>query len=218
MTDTVIAILSGSAAGSVAFLGWLLVLPRLRPPADDPADLYRQVATWPWAVLCGVLAAGTAVMSSWVAPTWSLPLWTVTAAIATPLAVLDGLTHRIPARVCHAAWILAPLAATVGAAVTGHWAGLVVFAVGGLGSGALFLVLWLLPRSNLGFGDVRYAPIIGAAAATLGGTGWVGALLVAAVLALTGFALARVVPTRQRLLPWAPFLFAGLVAGLLFTW
>lgn len=204
------AVIGAAVAGVAAVLGWLLALPRLRPPDGDPADLYRRLATWPYAALSGVLAAATVLLAAVAAPDWSWPVWTVTAAVTAPLAVLDGLTHRIPAHACHTGWILTPIAAIGSAAATGQWAGLVGFAAGGLGSAALFLVMWLLPRSNLGFGDVRYAPIIGATAGTLGLTGWIAALLAAAVLALIGFVLARAVRPRQSLLPWAPFLFAGL--------
>jgi leader peptidase (prepilin peptidase)/N-methyltransferase len=87
-------------------------------------------------------------------------------------------------------------------------------AVGAVVLGATFLVVHLASPAGIGFGDVRLATVIGAAA-NLATATWTVALLVglgAAVAAVAAMAI-----TRQRSVPFGPFLVAAAIAVCLAT-
>ena len=165
-------------------------------------------------VAVGALVFGTLGWA--LGPVPVLPAYLVVAALGVPLAAIDLACHRLPDPLVYLGYALTvPLLALGGLhpLVRAGFAGLVMF--GG------YLVLGLLPRSGLGFGDVKLAGLLGL---LLGWVGWpavlLGALLphvlngpVALVLLLSG----RV--RRDSALPLGPALLAGawlaivLVAG-----
>jgi len=105
-------------------------------------------------------------------------------------------------------WVAMAVATLTGASLAGSWAILLRAAAGAALAGALYLLVWLLSRGGFGFGDVRFAPLLGAAAAA---HSW--RLLVAALLAgsLLGAAhgLVRVLRRSGGSFPYAPAMLAG---------
>ncbi len=137
-------------------------------------------------------------------------VWAVTLAVGVPLAAIDLGAHRLPD-----ALVLPAVAAAVVVALVG---GEPAAVAGGAVLVTGFALLAVLPRSGLGFGDVKLAGLLGTALGLLGWRVWAwGAALafvsggvVAAVLLATGRA------RRDTALPFGPHMLAGaLVAAVL---
>jgi leader peptidase (prepilin peptidase)/N-methyltransferase len=189
------------------------VLPRALPTAGRPPPRCGR-----WLVVAGA-AAGAAV--GWRFAGADPPLlaaWLLVAALAAPLTAADVAWLRLPdALVLPAAAGTLALLGLAAAGVRGGTAGRAL-AAGALLFGA-HAALALLPRSALGFGDVKLAGWLGL---PLGWLGWpavaVGALLpyllagpVAAALLVTGRA------RRDTPLPFGPYLLAGALLAALFV-
>ncbi|RGE23751.1 prepilin peptidase [Leucobacter sp. wl10] len=136
------------------------------------------------------------------------------------LIVIDLRERRLPNRLL--GWTGAAFGALLVAAsaLGGLWPELVRAAAGGAGYGALLLLLRVLAPGAIGGGDVKLAPLVGAA------TGWVGiaAATVWAPLGLAvcaGIAGARARIRGRRDLAFGPVLLAGgwfgIAAGLLLS-
>lgn len=137
-------------------------------------------------------------------------VWAVALAVGVPLAAIDLGAHRLPD-----ALVLPAVAAAVVVALVG---GEPAAVAGGAVLVTGFAVLAVLPRSGLGFGDVKLAGLLGTALALLGwgalargaALAFVSGGVVAAVLLATGRA------RRDTPLPFGPHLLAGaLVAAVL---
>jgi leader peptidase (prepilin peptidase)/N-methyltransferase len=156
-----------------------------------------------WWIVIGFVCGGLIGWCLTGAGPFVVAAWLVVVAVGVPLAAIDLACLRLPdALVLPAALVVGGLAAAGGA----HRA---------LASGALtfaaFAVLAVLPRSALGFGDVKLAAVLGTA---LGWFGWQAAVW-GPVLAfvLGGFvALGLLISGRARVdsaLPFGPYLLAG---------
>ena len=209
MTSTVLAA-GGSAAGAalVTALLVLLVLPRLPEPADgEGKPLYRDLATPAWAIGCAVLA-GLAAAMAWLtgSPTVQ-PLWWVLSTLGVLLAVIDARTTWLPLPLTRAAW----LAMTAAAVVVGPLAGgstVLRAAAGAALAGLLFFLVWFLSRGGIGFGDVRFAPLVGAATASHSWSLLIWALLLGS-LAGAVHGLVRLALRRTGAFPYAPTMLIG---------
>jgi leader peptidase (prepilin peptidase)/N-methyltransferase len=81
-------------------------------------------------------------------------------------------------------------------------------AVGAGAAALLYLGLWRLSRGGLGFGDVRLAPVLGAAGAAVGWPTLVTTLLLGSLAgAVVGVVLA--LRGRRGAFPYAPSMLAG---------
>lgn len=184
------------------------VLLRLPEPAEpDGKTPYRELATSGFVAGCTVLAAGGAALVGLTLPPATWPLWWVLCGPALVLVAVDARTTWLPLGLTRAVW-----AATVGATVLATFLGglalTVRAAAGGLAAGLLYLVLWRLSRGGLGFGDVRLAPVLGAAAAAVGWSTLLAALLLGS---LVGAAVGVVLALRRRpgAFAYAPSMLAG---------
>jgi leader peptidase (prepilin peptidase) / N-methyltransferase len=104
--------------------------------------------------------------------------------------------------------VAAVLAASLGGGV---W--VAVRAVAGAAiAGALYLLAWLLSHGGFGFGDVRFAPLLGApAAADSWALLWWTLLLGTVVGGLVG--LLRLAQGRREAFPYAPSMLLGAYAA-----
>lgn len=157
----------------------------------------------PW---LAVGASAGAVLGSAI-PSEAAAVWALALAVGVPLAAIDLGAHRLPDALvlpAAAAALVVALAGGAPAAVAGG--GLLVTA---------YALLAVLPRSGLGFGDVKLAGLLGIALALLGwgALAWGTALaflsggLMAAALLVTGRA------TRTTPLPFGPHMLAGALAA-----
>lgn len=190
--------LAGLAAPRIA-----RAFPPSTPPAGVPAPAPVVVAVV-GAVVCGGLAAARG-------PEPALPAFLLVAAVGLVLAVADLTSLRLPDPLVGAAALGGGTALTVAAVVTGTPGRLALALAGAALTLLLYVVLALLPRSRLGFGDVKLAAVLGLPLGWLGWPDlWLGLLLphlLQGVLVLALLAARRV--RRDTALPFGPALLTG---------
>lgn len=102
-----------------------------------------------------------------------------------------------------------------GAPGQGHPGRLVLAVAGGIGLALVYLVLHLLGRGALGFGDVKFAVPLGIVAAWFGPATWMTAAVLPFLIA-SGFGLILVLGRRMpwsTRIPFGPCMLAGVVAA-----
>jgi leader peptidase (prepilin peptidase)/N-methyltransferase len=185
------------------------VLQRLPEPVHgDGKPLYRDLASVGFMMNCGV-CAGLAAAVSWLSlPGYAQPMWAVIAILGVLLAAIDARTSWLPLRLTRIAWLAMAVAAVMSTVLAGGvWvAGRAV--AGAAIAGALYLLVWLISRGGFGFGDVRFAPLLGAAAAADSWRLlWLTLLLGSVVGGLAG--LLRLAQGRRGAFPYAPSMLIG---------
>jgi leader peptidase (prepilin peptidase)/N-methyltransferase len=201
----VAAVLAGLATAA-ATRPVLRTLPE--PAAASLKVPYRALATTRFVLVAGLLATFTAVLSWFAVPAAAMPAWLVIGTCGVLLAMIDARTTWLPLRLTQASWVLMVAAVGLGWLLGGGWQ-LVARAAGGAAiAGALYLVVWLLTRGGFGFGDVRFAPLIGAAAAACS---WRLLIWALALGTLAGGVngLVRLLGSRPGAFPYAPSMLAG---------
>jgi leader peptidase (prepilin peptidase)/N-methyltransferase len=159
-----------------------------------------------WWVWAPVGAAGGAALG-WRLDNVALVVWLSVLAAGIPLAAIDLGAHRLPDPiVLPAATLVAALAAASGSARA---------LLGGAALVTAYAVLAVLPRSGLGFGDVKLAGPLGTALALLGNTalvmGTVYAFVLGGVVAVALLATRRA--NRDTQLAFGPAMLAGAWLG-----
>ena len=184
------------------------LLRRLPEPAEpDGKTAYRDLATRRFVASCTTLAAAAAVLVGLTVPPAVWPSWWVLAAPALVLVAVDARTTWLPLPLTRAVWAAAAGAgALVG--VLGGPAALGRAAAGAAAAWLLYLLLWRLSGRGLGFGDVRLAPVLGAATAAVGWSTLVSGLLLGSLVgAVAGVVLA--LRRRPGAFAYAPSMLAG---------
>lgn len=127
------------------------------------------------------------------------------------LALVDLREKRLPDALLLPTAVVLAAALAVCAGLRGSWALLLGALVGGVAMFVVYLVLAILPRAQLGFGDVKLSFVLGMASGYLGVRVWLVALLAAFLLnglaSLAVLALRRV--TLQGFIPFGPAMIAG---------
>jgi leader peptidase (prepilin peptidase) / N-methyltransferase len=208
---------AGLAAIATALVTILLARPILGwlPEPGDGKPNYRELGTTGFLINCGVLA-GLATALSWLSlPLYAQPMWSVLASLGLLLAAIDARTSWLPLNLTRIAWLAMAAAGVLSAALGGMWvAGQAV--TGAVIAGALYLLVWLVSRGGFGFGDVRFAPLLGAAAAADSWTLlWLTLLLGTVVGGLVG--LLRLAKGWREAFPYAPSMLIGAYAGCIVT-
>jgi leader peptidase (prepilin peptidase)/N-methyltransferase len=216
MQLTPVVLILGAAA--VMILGVRPVLARLPEPAEgEGKPLYRELGTTRFVAITSVLAAlGVAI--SWLSLGREVqPLWWVLAVFGVLLAAIDARTTWLPLLLTRFAWLVMAVATLVAAALaTDRW--LLPRSIGGAAaSGGLYLIAWLAARGGFGFGDVRYAPLIGAATAAHSLNLLVWAVLLGSLAGgLLGFY--RLLVRRSGSFAYAPAMLFGGYAACVIEW
>ena len=198
----------------------VLVRPLLRrlpePVAGDGKPTYRDLGTTRFVLVCGVLA-GVAAAISWLSvPRYAQPMWSVLAILGVLLAAIDARTSWLPLQLTRTAWLAMTVTAVLAASLGGGVWVVVRAAAGAAIGGGLYLLVWLLSRGGFGFGDVRFAPLLGAAAAADSWTLlWWTLLLGTVTGGLMG--LLRLAQGRRDPFPYAPSMLVGAYAACLAT-
>ena len=206
-------LLGGAAAavGTMVGIGVLTrpILRRLPEPAaaaDKPR--YADLATPRLAAGCAALA-GAAVAIAWLTgPVAIQPLWWVLSSLGVLLAAIDALTTWLPLRLTQAAWLGMVVASLLTVPLGGHWSTVLRAATGGALAGLLYFGMWLLSRGGFGFGDVRFAPLIGAPTAAHSWSVLIWALLLGSVLGAL-YGMLRLTRRRAGPFPYAPAMLVG---------
>jgi leader peptidase (prepilin peptidase)/N-methyltransferase len=177
------------------------------PLADDPRTT---------GILIIVGALGCGVVGGAVGWNAALPAWIVIGVVGAFLGYIDARTRYLPTAIIGPAYAVM-IVMLVGAALVGdHTDRLLPALYGWLVFGGFYLLMWLVYRRGIGYGDVRLAGLLGP---PLGFVGW-GATLTALYAGLllgaivgTVLVLARLVKGRSY--PFGPFMLVGAVVGLL---
>jgi leader peptidase (prepilin peptidase) / N-methyltransferase len=207
-------------AATIAVTSAFLVRPLLqRLPQPVPGDrkpIYRELGTTHFVLVCGALAGVAAAISWLTVARYAQPMWSVLAILGILLAAIDARTGWLPLRLTRIAWLAMAMASVLAASLGGSVWIVVRSAVGAAIAGGLYLLVWLLSRGGFGFGDVRFAPLLGAAAAANSWTLlWWALLLGAVVGGLVG--VLRLVRGRREAFPYAPSMLVGAYAACLVT-
>lgn len=203
---------SGLVALGVGLTTAALARPLLRwlpEPIDAPdKPPYGELGSVGFLTICGLLSAAAA-LTAWTAlPRAIQPLWWVLSSVGVVLAVIDARTTWLPLRLTQLGWGLM----TLGALTTPLWGGagptILHAGVGAAAAGLLYLLVWVVSRGGFGFGDVRFAPLLGAATAA---HSWsmLWSALVLGTLVGAGHGLIRLVRRRPGGFPYAPSMLTG---------
>jgi leader peptidase (prepilin peptidase)/N-methyltransferase len=167
------------------------------------------------AVASGVAACGVIAWS--VGVSWSLLLLLPLVPPCTALAVVDLRTHRLPVALVRPTLVLAAVLTVATALLERDGGALLRAVVAALAVSGVFHLLWWVHPAGLGYGDVRFAPVLGLA---LGYLGWpellVGLYAAFLLFGLPGVLLAVVRRDRALLrtaYPFGPFLVLGGLVG-----
>ncbi len=196
------------AAAVPVLLATRPVLVRLPEPAEPEGKApYEALPTPRFVVTCAALSAACAGLVALTLPVATWPLWWVLCAPGLVLVAVDARTTWLPLGLTRVVW-----AAAVGAAgLVTFLAGVEVLGRAVLGAGAaalLYLVLWRVSRGGLGFGDVRLAPVLGAASAAVGWPTLFATLLLGSLVG-AGVGVVLALRGRREAFAYAPSMLAG---------
>jgi leader peptidase (prepilin peptidase)/N-methyltransferase len=138
------------------------------------------------------------------------------AAISLALALIDIDTHKLPNSIVLPAYAVGAVLLGVAGVVGGNYDGLLTAAIGALGLGLVYLLLFVFVPGGMGFGDVKLAGVIGLFVGFLG----IGPLLAGAFAAfLLGgiFSIVLLVSRRAKgktKVPFGPWMLGGAWVGI----
>jgi leader peptidase (prepilin peptidase) / N-methyltransferase len=189
-------------------------LPEPRPP-HEPKTAYAALPNGRFVVTCTVLAGAGATLVGLVLPAAVWPLWWVLCAPGLVLVAVDARTTWLPLPLTR----VVQAAAAVAGLLAGALGGAELLLRGALGAavaGLLYLLLWRLSGRALGFGDVRLAPVLGAASAAVGWPTLLAALLLGS---LVGAAVGVLLALRRRpgAFAYAPSMLVGAFGAVVLT-
>jgi leader peptidase (prepilin peptidase)/N-methyltransferase len=148
---------------------------------------------------------------------WALPAYLAFAAGAVALSCIDLDTFTLPRRIVYFGGLAGGTLLTLASVAVGEPSRILDAGVGALGAASFLLVLHLIAPRGMGFGDVRFAGVIGLH------LGWLGLLEVPTGL-FVAFALGAVVgigcllvggASWRTRVPFGPFLAAGALVTVL---
>lgn len=204
--------LGWGVAISVGLATMLVTGPLLRrlsePDAPDGKTAYADLPTPVFTGVCALLAGAGAGLA-WLFLPWAVqPLWWVLSSLGVLLAAVDARTTWLPLQLTRLTW-LATAAATIGCMPLGADLGLVLRATAGAAAAAaLYGLVWLVSRGGIGFGDVRFAPLVGAATAADSLALALAGIFIGSVLGAV-HGLVRLALRRPGGFPYAPTILAG---------
>lgn len=213
MPEPALALGVALLTGLVIALGIAPVLRRLpEPSADQPgADTklrYAQLPTRRFVTAVTLLSVAATLVAWAVLPARLQPLWTVLATVGVLLAAIDARTTWLPRTLSVVGWLTMMVAVGGSVALGVSPADVGRTATGAALAWGLYLLIWAATRGGFGFGDVRFAPLLGAAAAAHSWTLLAATLMLGTVLGAV-HGLFRLVRRRNSEFPYAPSMLAG---------
>jgi leader peptidase (prepilin peptidase) / N-methyltransferase len=178
---------------------------------------YVVVASRGYAFKVGLmLSAGAVGMTAFILHIWAIPpvlspVLVITFGLWGALSVVDCATLRLPNALVAPAVLLPLICLPVVAMVQSNPVTAVRVVMAAAVSGAMYLCLHLVSPGGMGFGDVKFAPSIGA---VMGWYSWDATLwaIAAAFLCAAAVALPLMAARRNpHHLPFGPFMVAGAV-------
>jgi leader peptidase (prepilin peptidase)/N-methyltransferase len=206
------ALLTSVAAVATALLVGLCtrrVLGLLPEPAEPDGKIaYRDLGSLRFVVGCSLLAALAQALAATTLPRSVLPLWTVLATVGVLLAAIDGRTTWLPLSLTRSGWVLMAAAVGVSAVLGAGATDVARSALGAVVAGGLYLLVWVVSRGGFGFGDVRFAPMLGAATAAQSWTLLLWGLTLGTAVGAEHAGI-RLLRRRPGGFPYAPSMLAG---------
>lgn len=195
---------------NIPVISWLLLRGRCRNCAMSISPRYPGVE-----LLTGVVFVATALRFGW---SWSLPAEIVFVAGLVTLSFIDYDHLLLPRVIVYPLGLAVAALLVLAAAVQGSWHRLGIAALcAAVEFAVLFTINFVSPRS-MGFGDVRFGPVIALALGWLGWRyafiGFLAANLIGAVIGLGLIALRRA--GRRTPIPFGVFLSVGAFLTMLF--
>ena len=156
------------------------------------------------------------VVTAAVGPSAALLAFLLLAALALPLALIDLRVLRLPDPLLGTAFFGGAVLLAIAAVTTGQADRLLRAGYAALACGIVYLVVALVPRSQLGFGDVKLGAVLGL---YLGWSGWfaVGAAVVLAPLVNLPLIIGLLVTHRagrKTSVPYGPAMFGAAMVAL----
>lgn len=194
---------------NIPVLSWLLLRGRCRGCGTHISARYPLVELLTAVVFVALtLRFGVSV---------ELPAYLYLGAIGIALAFIDLDTKRLPDKLTLPAYAAALVLLGIAAAVDGTWDALLRSLLAGVVLGLFYGVLWFAYPAGMGFGDVKFAGVLGIylgwiSWGTVALGGFLGFLLggvVGAALLLTKRA------TRKTGIPFGPFMILGALLAIL---
>jgi leader peptidase (prepilin peptidase)/N-methyltransferase len=199
------------AVGTVLVMGVLTrpILRRLPEPAvGEGKPRYADLAT-PRLVAGCALLAGAAVATAWLTTPLAIqPLWWVLSSLGVLLATIDALTTWLPLRLTQAAWAAMVVALVLSVPLGAQWSTVLRALTGAVLAGLLYLAVWLISRGGFGFGDVRFAPLVGVATAAHSWSLLIWAMFLGSVIGAL-YGMLRLAWRRGGPFPYAPAMLVG---------
>jgi leader peptidase (prepilin peptidase)/N-methyltransferase len=150
---------------------------------------------------------------------WSAPLaaYSCFAVIGAVVSATDLTARRIPNLIVLSAYPITAVLLVAASTPLALWWPLARVGIAAAGLAAFYLVLGLAFPAGMGFGDVKWAGVIGAYLGWLGWSPVVAGTLIAFLAAAVVVLSAGVVGRRQAGLPMAPFMTLGAIVAVLAT-
>lgn len=209
MHPLTLALLAAGVTGLVTALASGPVLRALPEPVGGEGKIaYSALATPAVALAAGAASFGAALCAWSLLPPLLQPQWSVLATLGVLLAAIDLRTTWLPLPLTRIAWAAMAAASLASWLISADHGALIRAAAGAAAAGALYGLTWALTRGGIGFGDVRYAPLIGAAGGAVSWETLFAALLLGSLLGVAA-GLARLVRSRSGPYPYAPAMLAG---------
>jgi leader peptidase (prepilin peptidase) / N-methyltransferase len=146
-----------------------------------------------------------------------LAAWVYLAGVGVVLAYVDARTRLLPTRVIAPSYVVVVGLVALAGVVDADPHRLVRSALGWLGMGGFYLLLWLVYPRGLGYGDVRLSGLLGIALGYLGWASLLTGLYAGFLLGAVGGGLLMVLRRpRGGHFPFGPFMLLGALVGVLF--
>ena len=176
------------------------------PEAMDKIN-YRSLAEIRFELATVALSLAAATVAWACLPVSVQAPWTVLAVVGVLLAAIDAVTTWLPLRLMRIGWLAMALACAT-LPLTADLSALLRAATGAAIAGLAYWVLWWVSQGAIGFGDVRFAPLLGAAAGAVSWSVLLWALL-AGSLAGGIWGLVRLARRRPGPFAYAPPMLLG---------
>lgn len=188
---------------NIPVFSWILLRGRCRNCHSPISKRYPLVE-----LASGVLFAGAAARFGFH---WDLPAFLVLLATLLALAWIDFEHLVLPKRIIYPVLVVEAVLFSLAAALSGQWHELLVAVLSAISWFIVFYAINALSPRSLGFGDVRFAPLLGL------GLGWLGvpyvilgffaANFIGAVVGVSLIAAKKM--TRHQRIPYGVFLALG---------
>ena len=140
---------------NIPVISWLLLRGRCRSCAEAISPRYPLVE-----VGCAALFV---IMALRFGATAQLPAYLYLAAVGLALAMIDLDTRRLPDPLTLGSYSIVAALLVLPAVTGSHIDDLIRAGVGALVLGGFYFLVWFAYPAGMGFGDVKLAPILGAA-------------------------------------------------------